>query len=174
MLVVGIRFIFNWMTTASEGKLDGPYYSSLTIEEAKKQQVWLATYSPDSKRYFSYNKTDSIELAEVWVEKNNNDKQKYWMEADYEFILNIFFKRLTDNRLHKFRLITSKTFKLDDFKNDEYPDGYHRVRFLITEIKDTINLLVLERNPEDSLAWLTEKSIDTITLIRKKQHTITP
>lgn len=50
----------------------------------------------------------------------------------------------------------------------EHPDGYPRVRFLLYDINDTIRIEVIERNPNDRLAWSTEKIIDTITLVRKK------
>ncbi len=39
--------------------------------------------------------------------------------------------------------------------------------FLLNEIPDTIRIEIIERNPDDSLAWTTEKIIDTITLIKK-------
>lgn len=167
IILLGIKLFSIWMIAVMEGKPDGPYYSSLTIDEAKKEQVWIATYLPESNKYYSYNKTDSFELAEIWIEKNKNDKEIYWSEADYELILNIHFKRLTEDELHKFRLIPLTPLKLNEYEKIEHPDGYPRVRFLLNEIKDTIKIEVIERNPNDSLAWITEKSIDTITLIKK-------
>jgi hypothetical protein len=49
----------------------------------------------------------------------------------------------------------------------EFADKHARVRFLTNELKDTIRIEVIERNPRDQKVWATEKSIDTITLIRK-------
>lgn len=85
-------------------------------------------------------------------------------EAKFDNILNICFKSLTEKDLHKFRLIP---FPSNESVHIEYTDGYPRIRFLLNGIKDTIKIEVIERNPTDSIAWATEKIIDTITLIKK-------
>ena len=166
IILVGIKLISNWMRAVMDGKPNGPYLSTISIEESKKENVWIGTYYPDSRKYCSYDKTDSFELNEIWIEKNKNDREFYWPEADYKYILSIYFKRLTENDLHKFRLIPLTPLKFNEFEKVEHPDGYPRVRFLLNEIKDTIRIEVLERNPNDNLAWTTEKSINIITIIK--------
>jgi hypothetical protein len=164
-IIVVVILISNWWQVVLEGKPNGPYHSSISIKEAKKDKVWIGTYFSDSEKYFSSDKTDSIELSEIWIEKNINNKEIYWAEADYKNILSIYFNRLTENDLHKFRLIPFKPLKLNEYV--EHPDRSPRVRFLLNEIPDTIRIEIIERNPDDSLAWTTEKIIDTITLIKK-------
>jgi hypothetical protein len=149
-----------------EGKPNGPYYSSTSILESKKDSVWLGTYLPNSKKHFSSDKSDSFDLDEIWIEKNRNDKKTHWSEADHEIILCIHFKKLTKKNLHKFRLISVTPEETNEFSQVEHPDGHPRVRFLLNERKDTIRIEIIERNPNDSLAWTTEKIIDTITLIK--------
>src|SRR5690554_6729681 len=120
IILVGIKLISNWMRAVMDGKPNGSYLSTISIEESKKENVWIGTYYPDSKKYFSNDKTDSFELTEIWIEKNKNDKEIYWTEADYKYILSIYFKRLTENDLHKFRLIPLTPLKLNEFEKVEH------------------------------------------------------
>lgn len=167
IIVVGLivyRLISNSMEKIIDGKPYGSYYSSESIVQAKRDKVWIATFSPTRKKYFSSKKNNTYEINEVWVEINKNDAKIHLSESKYENILNVYFKYVTKEDLHEFRLITDAYSRLNQ---REHPDGHPRVRFLLNEIKDTIKLEVIERNPSDSLAWMTENVIDTIVLIRK-------
>ncbi|MDB3907895.1 hypothetical protein N9355_10545 [Crocinitomicaceae bacterium] len=162
-----IKLIADRTSNVLMDKPSGAYHSSTSIREAKKEKIWLKTYRPNRKVHYSSDKKDSIELEEIWIEKNKNDKRLFPVTANYENILCVHFKRLTNNNLHKFRLIETDPLELSEIGKAEHPDGIDRVRFLINEVQDTIRIEILERNPTDSLAWTTEKTIDTITITKK-------
>jgi hypothetical protein len=164
IIIVGLKIISNWTKAIMEDKPIGPYHSSITIDQAKKDNVWIGTYLSDSAKFYSSDKSDAFVISEIWIEKNNNDKEIYLYESKFENILSIYFKSLTEKDLHKFRLIP---FPSNESGHIENPDGYPRIRFLLNGINDTIKIEVLERNPTDSIAWTTKKIIDTITLIKK-------
>lgn len=170
LLIVVIIFILNWLHNAVNDKTRGIYDSFISISESKKAKVWISTYQPNAKKYYSSDKKDYFELKECWVETNNNDKEIYWEIADYNYILTLSFKKTTNDNLHKFRLINPpyKSLFNTNPEQTETPDGWPRIRFVLSEIKDTIQLEVAERNPKDSLNWMTKKIVDTITLIRRK------
>jgi hypothetical protein len=161
-LIFFFRQGYNWWGKAGDEKPIGPFSSSSSIKESKKQSVWLGTYLSDAKTYHSADKSDSFELAEIWMEKNKNSVKDYPSESDYKYILSIYFGRLTKENLHKFRVLPYHPMEIAEFA-----DEHARVRFLANELKDTIRIEVIERNPRDQKVWATEKSIDTITLIRK-------
>ncbi|GEM_PF-5792397 len=168
-----ISSINHYIYLIMSDKPNGPYGSSLNINESKKRKSLVTIFKPTKTKYYSEDKLSSYQISEVWVEKNFNDPKIYEDESQYKNILNVYFKYLTENDLHKFRLIKNVPSNLEtlyDFDNNdqiEYPDGYPRIRFLIDEFKDTLKLEVIERNPNDSLNWTTEKIIDTIILINK-------
>jgi hypothetical protein len=161
-LIFFFRQGYNWWGKAGDEKPIGPFSSSSSIKESKKQSVWLGTYLSDAKTYHSADKSDSFELAEIWMEKNKNSVKDYPSESDYKYILSMSFARLTKENLHKFRVLPYRPMEFAEFA-----DKHARVRFLANELKDTIRIEVIERNPRDQKVWATEKSIDTITLIRK-------
>lgn len=161
-LIFVFRQCYNWWEKAGEEKPRGPYSSSSSIQEAKKQHVYLGSYIPDAKTYYSADASDSFQLAEIWIEKNKNSVKDYPSESDYKYILSMSFDHLTKNDLHKFRVLPYHPMEFAEFADENA-----RVRFLTNELKETLKIEVLERNPSDQKAWDTEKSIDTITLIRK-------
>lgn len=165
--IVSVLVISEWTSKVLIDKPNGSYHSSTSILEAKNLKVWIRTYRPDRKVYYSSDRKDSIELQEIWIEKNNNDKKLFPVTANFENILCVHLKKLTKNALHKFRLIETDPFELSENRNASHPDGNDRIRFLINEVRDTIGIEIIERNPKDSLLWMTQKTTDTITLIRK-------
>ena len=177
LLVVFIYPIYNYITNyidfITHDKPIGPYESSLNINESKKRKTLVEIFKPTKSIYYSEDKLSSYQISEVWIEKNVNDPKIYDNESQYKNIINVYFKYLTENDLHKFRLIKkvpSNLKTLFDFDNNdqiEYPDGHPRIRYLINNFEDTLKLEVIERNPNDSLNWSTEKVIDTIILIKK-------
>jgi hypothetical protein len=114
-----------------------------------------------------------LSFKKFGLKKNTNKPIDYENISNYKYILTLKFNYLTDNKLHKFKLLTnsSKQIKsLKDKQNErqtEHPDGSLRVRYLLYHIQDTFQLEIIERNPRDKLNWQTEKVIDTIYLIKK-------
>lgn len=163
MVFIAIFLIVsNGMKKVMHGKPKGPYYSSRNIKESRKSGVWNASYSSDRIYYQSSNGSDTYSFKEIWIERNTNNPKSYPIESTFDWILNLYFKKVTEKDLHEFRIIG--TFD----KQREHPDGYPRVRFLLKDLKDTIRLEVIERNPKDSLAWLTEKVVDTVVIYKIK------
>jgi len=168
VLLIGFilfNFISNFIKKAMETKPNGPYHSSSTIAEAKRDNVLLEVYRATKTKYFSGNGIQTYKLGEIWIERNMNNPKDYLDNSDY--ILSMYFEYLTKDDLHEFRLLRNGPVRFDVLQQTEYPDGNPRVRYLINEYDDTIKLEVIERNPLDSLAWLTEKAIDTIVLIKQ-------
>jgi hypothetical protein len=168
VVIIGIKFFSNWTNDIMEDKPKGPYHSTKSIKEAKEESVWIATYLPEAHEYFSFNKLDSFSISEIWVEDNENQKEVNSAQSNYNSILNINFENLTKESLHKFRLVPYSNSYLNEYKQVQYPDGYPRIRFLINKIQDTIRIEIIERNPSDSLNWMSEKIIDTLTLMKMK------
>lgn len=171
VLLVGFiiyNFISNFIKKAMETKPNGPYHSSRTITEAKKENVLLAVFKTTKTKCFSENGHQTYKLGEVWVERNMNDPTEYVDHSDY--IFSVYFEYLTKDDLHKFRLIQPDSVIYTEYQQIEYPDGWPRIRFLVDDFDDTIQLEVIERNPLDSLAWATEKVIDTIILIKQNKN----
>ena len=166
-------YITNYIDFITHDKPIGPYESSLNINESKKRKTLVEIFKPTKSIYYSEDNLSSYKINEVWIEKDFNDIKIYQNESHYKYILNVYFKYLTKNDLHKFRLIntiSSKYKTLNDFVNNEqfeHPDGHPRVRYLLNKFEDTLKLEVIERNPNDSLNWNTKKIIDTIILIKK-------
>ena len=173
ILIIGFSIVYgikSWMKSMMDSKPNGPYHSSVSIEESKKTNVLLSIYIPTKTKYYSENNLQSYKINEVWIEKSKIDTKEHWEESRYKYILNIYFKYMTDDDLHKFRFIRNEPKGLDMFEQIEHPDGSPRIRFLLNNINDTLKLEVIERNPTDSLAWITEKVIDTIILIKKPRY----
>jgi len=172
MVLLGVLFVYDWIHKVTEDKPYGSYYSASSIEEAKKEKVWVSTYLPLRRTHYSSDKRDSIVLGDIWIEQSKKNKKYSPGQAGYKYILSAKFKRLTSRNLHKFRVIPRDPLELDDYRKAAHPDGPQRVRFLMNEIKDTIWIEIIERNPNDSLAWRTEKIIDTITIIKGTKHNL--
>jgi hypothetical protein len=151
----------------------GPYNSSKSITESISSRVFIADYKPSKLLGYASDKKSSFKFKEIWIEKNTNDPQVYESTGNYKYILNIKFKYLTDNNLHKFRLLNNSLKQIKSLKEKqneiqtEHPDGGLRVRYLLHQIQDTFQLEIIERNPKDKLNWQTEKVIDTVYLIKK-------
>lgn len=162
---VAIKLFDIWVKSIMEDKPNGPYHSSESIIESKINDVWMTTYFADSSFVFSKNKKESFSIGEVWIEKNQNSDRDYIELEGYENILIVNFNSISENDLHRFRFIPKPPVRLEeysDFDIIEFPDSYPRIRFPINGTPDSILIEVIERNPRDSLAWLTEEVIDTI------------
>lgn len=165
LVFVAIKLLNAFGKSIMEDKPNGPFHSCESIIESKINNVWLTTYFADSSVVFSKNKKESFSIGEVWIEKNINSEIDYPELEGFDNILVVSFNYTTENDLHRFRLIPNPSVRLDeyvDFDKVEYPDDYPRLRFPINGIPDSLLIEVRERNPKDSLAWMTEKVVDTI------------
>ncbi len=165
LVFVAIKLLNAFGKSIMEDKPNGPFHSCESIIESKINNVWLTTYFADSSVVFSKNKKESFSIGEVWIEKNINSEIDYPELEGFDNILVVSFNYTTENDLHRFRLIPNPSVRLDeyvDFDKVEYPDDYPRLRFPINGIPDSLLIEVRERNTKDSLAWMTEKVVDTI------------
>ncbi len=172
MIFISIyKFITYKLHQITSDKPSGPYHSSVSIRESKINHSFLFKYTPSKNIYYSSDRKSNYKINEVWIEKNMNDPLTYQDVCNYKFIVNVNFKYITKNNLHKFRLIKNNLKTFYDYseaeKLIEYPDGYPRIRYLVNQIDDTIKLEVIERNPNDSLNWMTEKVVDTIRFVKQ-------
>lgn len=178
-LIVFILILFlylkitNLIDSSLHDKALGPYSSSKNITSSISSKVFIAKYTPNKSVVYALDKKSNFKFEEIWIEKNTNDPLNYENISDYKYILTIKFKHLTDNNLHKFKLLTNSTKQIKSLKEKqnenqtEHPDGSMRIRYLLHHIQDTFHLEIIERNPKDKLNWQTEKVIDTVYLIKK-------
>jgi hypothetical protein len=148
-------------------KPTGSYISSDSIELAKRREVFVATYEKSDSVNYSSNGQESYTIGEVWMERNMNRAMDFPETSGYKNILTVYLNRLTKSDLHEFRLLECSENGFTLATQREHPDGYPRIRFLLHDEPDTLALEVIERNPEDSLAWLTEKIVDTLYLFKE-------
>jgi hypothetical protein len=149
-------------------KPHGSYISSASIEDAKSQKVFIGAYNLSDTTNYSANGQESYTIREVWIEKNTNNISYFPETSNFKNILTVFFKSLTENDLHEFRLLEKDDYGNKLTSQREHPDGHPRIRYLMNDCPDTLSLEVIERNPDDSLAWLTEKVVDTLYLTKEK------
>lgn len=171
MIVVWSIFTLfsNWTTSIMQDKPTRAFHSTNSILESKKSKVWVETYTPTKQKYFSFDKLDSFSISETWMELNRNNHVGHPKHYNFDYILVVSFNTVTKNDLHKFKLIPYYDLEKDEIHEETNPDGYPRIRFLLNVVPDTIKIEVIERNPKDSIYFMTEKVLDTITFIKTKQ-----
>lgn len=175
VLVSGILF-YSWITSYMEkiaqSKPVGSYHSSPSIQISRKNQLFISSYNSTKKTYYSSNKNETYSFDQIWMEHNSNDTKIFPDVSNFKFILNIHMDSWSLNNLHEFKLLHQENFdgKLNGKIDHPYEHDIPRIRYLLNDVSDTLKLEVYERNPTDSLAWLTEKIIDTVVLIKKNEH----
>ena len=152
-----------------QDKPTGPFSSTNSITQSKESKVWVETYYPTKQKYDSFDESDSFSISDVWMEVNLNERTRHPNYYDSDYILLVYFNTITKKDLHKFKLIPYYDLENDETPQEVSPDGYPRIRYLLNVVPDTIKLEVIERNPNDSTYFLTEKVIDTITLVKTKR-----
>lgn len=166
LFIVAFNYLTNWTQSIMEDKPRENYISSKNIEQSKNEGYWVATFIENREKYNAEVEIDSLSINEVWIEENRISNNEISNSGQYDYILNLLFNSVTDENLHKFRLIQTPKFINYSNSEVEYPDAHPRIRYLLKYSLDTVKLEVLERNPNDTLAWLTEKAIDTIVLVK--------
>jgi hypothetical protein len=172
VLILISMMIFCWISSFIHGvthsKPLGSYISAVSIDDSKSQKVFIGTYSSTDPTNYSANGQESYTIGEVWIEKNMNNISDFPETSNFKNILTFLFNNLTVNDLHEFRLLEKDDYGYKFTSQREHPDGHPRIRYLMNDYPDTLWLEVIERNPSDSLAWLTEKVIDTLYLTKEK------
>lgn len=161
IVLLGIRLIKSWTEEVMISKPKGSYVSSTSIEESKSNDVFLAVYTCEDFIRPSEHPQEIFSVKQGWLEKNNNDARLFPETSNFDYIFSVTFNRLAENNLHKFRLLKDDEL-LPTNHTIEHPFGNHQIRFLVSGYTDTFHIEVIERNPKDSIAWLTQKVIDTL------------
>lgn len=166
-LILIFQLAMDYMDAIGNSKPSSrPLHSTSSLEEAKKENVFIAEYQAERRIHPSANGNDSYMIGQIWVERNRNYSKSYPKTRQSENILSVRFNSLTKKNLHKFRLLGNDKSNFEISTQCKYPDVSQHILFLISNPPDTLFLEVIERNPKDSSAWLTQTVIDTLYFIK--------
>ncbi len=143
-------------------KTEGSFGQSETRTEAISNDLFVIDYEP-SKDTIVLLDNRKVILGNAWAETIWSYRDRQPNIAEY-FGYNLQLEFTGDNADFVF------TFDLLDKENQSFTNGIGRDKcvFNPTELRDTIEIIVEEKNPEQDIGWMKPIVTDTIKLMRKK------
>ena len=163
------RFLFLFLlaivlTGCFDDKRRGLFGTSQENESSKNNGFYLAIYTPDKYSIKLLNNStviiDTAWAESMWAYDKNGNPQA---AGDYgqNFVIPIVEQDF-DNFLF--------TFDLLDKSNQSFTNGIEQTRCVLNPsvLKDTMEVIVEEKNPDRNLGWTKPIVTDTIKFIRVK------
>lgn len=135
---------------------------SMSIEDSKKDDFFIATYRPLTDKVKLTYHDDTVEFVTIWVETS-------WHVNSDICLLKRKVKEERFNLTVEFRKYPSDIF---NFQLDGYGVGWGMGQSskttTINQLYDTLTFQIVEKNPNDSIGWKEELNGEQIQFVRVK------
>jgi len=145
-------------------KVEGSFGQSESKQSAVNIGSYITDYFP-SKDTIVLLDNRRIILGQAWAEKKwSYHNRKPRIEHDWGYNLHLEFSGRNEDFIF--------TMDLFDKSNEVFTNGIKQgvCIFSPEKLLDTIDIVVVERNPKEGVGWIDPISTDTISLIRIKMN----
>ena len=144
-------------------KNNGTFGSSQTKDEAVKNGAEIVQYMPNKNSFVLIDGT-LLQVDTAWTEMSfiyNNGERVY--DSRFGYIFNVPFQKEVPNSF-------TFSFELLDKSNQEFTNGIgeNKCELRPKTLKDTLRIILKQKNPDKDIGWISPIITDTITFTKMK------